>query len=713
VASAKSGFLFGYPSEWSVAPGTALPVMVSTNAPSFTADLVRLIHGDANPLGPGFKEEVIDSLPPRGVAGRVQETEIGSYAEVPHALAVGRGFELDAWIFPTLLTDGPQGIITSFDAAGRGFGLSLVRGGLLELRAGGFVLRTEEPLQPRRWYRVLGAVGGGVARVEARPAASWTASRALTASGATGEVELEPEPPASLLIGAGFDGKIAQPQVAGEDGELLASWEFQGDWAADDVRDASGNERHGRLVNRPTRAVTGPGWSGSELDYRRAPEQYDAIHFHHDDVDDSGWEPSFQVDLPPTLKSGIYAVRLTAPGLEDRVPFFVRPPAGAAADVLFLVPTFTYLAYGNERMAFDEEADWGALLDHPVTPDPLEHVVRDHPGLGSSLYDRHADGSGVCYASRRRPILNMRPSYRNWVTRAPRHLSGDLYFIDWLEQKGLSYAVATDEDLHAGGADVLEPYPVVVTGSHPEYVTGAMRAGIEGYLQRGGRLLYLGGNGLYWVTSVHPDRPDVIEVRRGHAGTRCWESAAGENHHATTGEPGGLWRHRGLPPDGLVGVGFSGQGSGVTSPGFSRLPASYDERFAPIFAGVEEPVIGEFGLAMGGAAGDELDRFDPALAGPIDATVLATSAGRHSSYYLVAHETQLLTGRSMSGDVNPDVRADMTYVAGSESSAVFSVGSINWFGSLSHNGYDNSVSRVTENVIRLFASTPRGEAPID
>jgi len=62
--------------------------------------------------------------------------------------------------------------------------------------------------------------------------------------------------------------------------------------------------------------------------------------------------------------------------------------------------------------------------------------------------------------------------------------------------------------------------------------------------------------------------------------------------------------------------------------------------------------------------------------------------------------------------VNPDVRADMTYVAGSNGSAVFSVGSINWCGSLSHNGYDNSVSRVTENVIRLFASTPRGQAPI-
>ena len=78
----------------------------------------------------------------------------------------------------------------------------------------------------------------------------------------------------------------------------------------------------------------------------------------------------------------------------------------------------------------------------------------------------------------------------------------------------------------------------------------------------------------------------------------------------------------------------------------------------------------------------------------------------------MAHEGQLITERDLSGDVNPNVRADMTYIAGNNGSAAFSVGSINWFGSLSHNDYDNSVSRVTENVIRLFVSTPRGEAPV-
>ena len=34
--------------------------------------------------------------------------------------------------------------------------------------------------------------------------------------------------------------------------------------------------------------------------------------------------------------------------------------------------------------------------------------------------------------------------------------------------------------------------------------------------------------------------------------------------------------------------------------------------------------------------------------------------------------------------------------------AVFSTGSIAWAGSLAHNGYDNNVARITENVVRRF-----------
>ena len=56
------------------------------------------------------------------------------------------------------------------------------------------------------------------------------------------------------------------------------------------------------------------------------------------------------------------------------------------------------------------------------------------------------------------------------------------------------------------------------------------------------------------------------------------------------------------------------------------------------------------------------------------------------------------------GTVNERVRADMVYFEGPNEGAVFSVGSIAWISSLSHNDHENNVSRITENVLRRFSS---------
>ncbi len=50
----------------------------------------------------------------------------------------------------------------------------------------------------------------------------------------------------------------------------------------------------GRLVNSPTRAVTGWNWSGHEIDFKRAPGEYNAIDFHDDDLGDAGWAADFE-----------------------------------------------------------------------------------------------------------------------------------------------------------------------------------------------------------------------------------------------------------------------------------------------------------------------------------------------------------------------------------------------------------------------------------
>jgi N,N-dimethylformamidase len=115
--------------------------------------------------------------------------------------------------------------------------------------------------------------------------------------------------------------------------------------------------------------------------------------------------------------------------------------------------------------------------------------------------------------------------------------------------------------VHEQGAGLLERYPACLTGSHPEYVSRREIDAFAGYLGRGGSLLYLGDNGFYRVTAECEAVPELVEVRRGFAGTRTWTSAPGERYHSLTGELGGLWRYRGLPPNLLTGVGMAAQGA--------------------------------------------------------------------------------------------------------------------------------------------------------
>ena len=87
--------------------------------------------------------------------------------------------------------------------------------------------------------------------------------------------------------------------------------------------------------------------------------------------------------------------------------------------------------------------------------------------------------------------------------------------------------------------------------------------------------MYMGGNGFYWVTIPDPTGR-YIEVRR-RDGTEDWQGAPGESHHSLTGEPGGLWRFRGHPPQQLVAVGFTAQGFDRNSP-YRRTEGSFDPR---------------------------------------------------------------------------------------------------------------------------------------
>jgi N,N-dimethylformamidase len=451
--------------------------------------------------------------------------------------------------------------------------------------------------------------------------------------------------------------------------------------------------------------VTDHRWDGG-FDWKQTPEQYEAVHFHADDLADARWEVDFSWQVPADLASGVYAAWLRAGDREDHIPFAVRPPrTHATAEVGVLLPTFTYLAYSNERMGETSEGFEESGIFAEVDPDPREQQWGEHPEFGISLYDVHGDGSGCCYVSAKRPILNMRPDYKMWAVRAPRNLGGDLYLTDWLREKGFEHDTFTDGDLHFDGAELLKRYRVLITGGHPEYWSQQMLEALQTYLDGGGRLMYLGGNGFYWVTSVDPANPHILEVRRGYAGTRVWESEPGEYFHSTTGERGGLWRYRGKSPNKMVGIGFASEGFSKQSPGYERNPDATGPIADLVFEGMSERPFGAYGLVMGGAAGDEIDRADPRFGTPSHTVVLASSTGHDDCYQLVVEDI-LLTTPGLGGTEHPDVRSDIVFMETPNDGAVFSAGSISWRGSLSHNGYDNDVSRMTENVLRAFLELP-------
>ena len=744
--------IVGYSDRLSVQPGQTVSFMVSSELPSYQADFVRLIHGDPNPKGPGFKEELIPSEANGRYPGRSQPIHSGSHVIVPDSpiLRLTGGFTIQAWIFPTTPLIGTQGILTKWSTStGAGFGLFVDQDGALSLWLGDGSGEVEHhstgvALRSAQWYFVAATYDpkNHKARLYQQPVTIWPKDDSQAVAEHTTRLSaiahtdvplimagyLLPQESEKTVVQGHFNGKIDSPRLFGRalslleiealqrdtppshfSEALIAAWDFARDFSSDEVTDTSPNRLHGRAVNMPARAIAGHKWTTRQTDFTKAPQEYGAIYFHDDDLEDAGWEVDFEITIPDHTKSGVYAARLRAgdgQGEEDYVPFFVRPTRGTStAPIAFLAPTVSYMAYANFHLAADpfSQARWARMgreqPEYPVLPQ--DKYIVEHKLL--SLYDRHTDTSGSGYSSRLRPILTMRPKYNapSGEGGSPHQFNADLDLLDWMEVQGYQFDVVTDEDLHFEGTDLLAPYLVMVTGTHPEYWSAQMLDALEGYLAKGGRLMYLGGNGFYWVTSFAPERPHVIEVRRW-GGTGAWKADPGDYHHSTTGERGGIWRLRGRPPQKLTGIGFSAQGTNDAVP-YRRQPGSRDPRAEFIFEGVPEEIIGDFGLVMGGAGGHEVDRADTTLGTPPHALVLATATG-FSDLYQGPIEDMLTTDSMQGGSVNPDVRADMVYFEGPNGGAVFSVGSISWCGSLSHKDYENNVSRITGNVLTRFSS---------
>lgn len=740
TAKGQDAVLIGYADRAGAAPGDAVRFMVSCSSEHFDAQLVRLIHGDPSEKGPGFQEELIANQVNQAYPGRLQPIRCGSHGKIPDrpSLRAGKGITLQAWVYPTTLGRGLQGILTKFcRAEDAGYGLFLDENGCLAFAVATGDRRTEWVHGERRlrtncWHFLAATYDAstGRAALYQRQLHNWPADSyepLIERDLPTAEIReskadlyfaafIETLKPRAIASGH-FNGKIDSPKLfdralsTGEISEVRAEtepgsfgaavlgwWDFSQGISGRQIVDRSPYQNHGTLVNMPARAVTGHNWQGEMFtSFAYDARTYAAIHFHDDDLEDAAWDESFVLHVPLELKSGVYGMRLRSEGAEFHIPLIVKPKKGAAkARVVFLAPTLTWQAYANFNEVTNE-FNLESMESSPWLPE--DQFIASHPELGPSLYDHHSDGSTPFYSSRLRPNLSGGPKYKYAALDSPHLFGADLYIVDWLEKMGITYDVITDEDLHYEGSAGVEGCRVLITGAHPEYWTLAMLDGLEGFLGGGGNLMYLGGNGLYWVTSIHSECP-VIEVRRS-MGTGLTRAAEGELFHSTTGELGGIWRVRGRAPQKLLGVGFSAQG-GAPGSAYRREPDSFNPRAAFIFEGIEkDTLIGNFGLSTGAAAGFEIDRLDYNLGTPPHTLLLASSEPHHDSYWHVVEETSI-PGIHECGAKSKKVKANLAFYEHPGGGGVFSVGSIAWAGSLSHNQYRNNVSRITENVLRKF-----------
>ena len=234
-------------------------------------------------------------------------------------------------------------------------------------------------------------------------------------------------------------------------------------------------------------------------------------------------------------------------------------------------------------------------------------------------------------------------------------------FLGWLEREGFAYDLYAETQLHFGQLD-LDQYKVLIITTHPEYWSRKMYYDLKAWVrERGGKLMYLGGNGLNCEVEMIDEQ--TMKVKNGDMRVQRAEGYESRFHQYNESEAN------------LLGVVCTLAGI-MTSAPYQVLAADHW-----IFAntGVKNgDAFGEASLherVPGGASGHETDKTSPFS--PPGIEIIARG-------------------------LNPDRGgAEIVHYETASGGAVFSVGSITYPASIL---VDETVSRITANVIERFGA---------
>jgi N,N-dimethylformamidase len=663
----------GYVEPWSVVAGTRTALHLSSTDEH---PAVRIVCLDGEPIeAVHWKPRVLkDPI-------EIGRFEQGSWLELP--LNADRSVHIPWCLSFEFCLTGNTGSRTILAAPG--FRIEIDASRQLSLRGGEAAMTADRRLENRQWYEMSVRRTESDVEVQIREHGAHEPlirmQSAVTADGSG----------SCLSMGSSLDREAPTVnarigRIRWSAGDERAEWSFAPLGPLRNIPPASGRWSPIKVHNMPTFSVTSARWNGAVMGPSGDASHYDAVHLHDDDIGNFDWEATHEVDVPENARSGVYAFEVITRTGTERMPFFVRPSRPSAA-LLFLVPTNTYLAYADEYLP--------AAIYPWLCSDRGQRFAQDNNLR--SLYDVHSDRSGVTLTTRRRPKATLRDDYEYPLSNSPHLLPVDLHLLRFCRNSGIEIDILTDHDLHVEGSRALTPYAGVLTGSHPEYWSSQMLTALDRFLDGGGNLAYLGGNGFYLSVALDDD---VMELRRdAHDG--IWSSAAGESHLALTGEPGGTWESRGRHPQSLLGCTYLMMSFGPSRP-YTRLAGSRIQEWAWVFDRVGDQPVGDWGLVLGAAAGYEVDAVVEGLPVPPSLVRLATAEDFDSSFQVRKH-LPVLAGPRERERLR---RADMTIYRHSGGGLVFSVGSVAWCGALPFAGSRNAVGEITSNIARRFAGTP-------
>ncbi len=368
-------------------------------------------------------------------------------------------------------------------------------------------------------------------------------------------------------------------------------------------------------------------------------------------------------------RSGLYFFRAEGESGEFFSFPWVVAPASPRAQVAVLAATNNWNAYNN----FGGRSNYIHAAGLPSLPTVNARLELPRYQAGGAYPEWRRPNDAYPPLSFDRPEPNNTVGRDEEVSdpirgRQQCHLAAaEWRLLAWMEREGYDYDLYAEGQLHSGELN-LDAYKVLVLSTHPEYWSAAMYDRVKAWVfDRGGKLMYLGGNGLNCEVELPGDgtmrcRTQVL----GHggvpdpAGGLAPESRFGRTHESEAN---------------LLGVVFTEAGVMTAAPYEVLEPDHWVFRGSGLAAG---DLFGRVSLherIPGGASGHETDKRSPSS--PEGTILLARGLNPgEGGAEIVLHET-------------------------GSGGAVFSVGSITWPACIL---VDPGVSSVTGNVLDRFLS---------